>query len=339
MNIPNRLNDPLIDTLNQILMAGVFPDSLPEDILADASAVNLLRHIHQLQLFTLALASGDLEPELKLKGRSAGALKTLQANLRHLTWQTQRIAAGDLNQRVEFMGEFASAFNTMVTRLKQSRDDLEQRAFELAEQRRQAVQLMHDAQTARLETEKAHKLLQQQMAEIQVLQEQLREQAIRDPLTGCFNRRYLEESVQREFSRAEHEQNKVSLVMIDIDLFKNVNDTYGHDTGDRVLAELGKLMNQITRQEDIVCRYGGEEFLIVFPNTSLETAFLKIEDLRKQFAQLNIVYQQICIQCTFSAGVAFFPAHGKNAEEVLRSADLALYAAKANGRNRTVCAG
>lgn len=170
------------------------------------------------------------------------------------------------------------------------------------------------------------------------LREELREQSIRDPLTNLFNRRYLEESLQREFRRAQRLQQPVGIIMMDIDHFKRFNDTYGHEAGDAVLQMLGTFLQTRVREEDIACRYGGEEFTLILPGASLEVTWMRAEALRVGLKALPPVdYQeQVLDHMTVSLGVASFPEHGTDEASVLRAADQALYQAKAAGRDR-VC--
>jgi diguanylate cyclase (GGDEF)-like protein/PAS domain S-box-containing protein len=166
---------------------------------------------------------------------------------------------------------------------------------------------------------------------------QLREQTIRDPLTGLFNRRYLDESLRRELLRAKRDGQPLSLLMIDIDHFKRLNDTHGHQAGDEVLKRLGELIRRGARRADLPCRYGGEEFLLVLPDMSAEDAAGCAEEWRMAFANERIDFDgRIVLSATFSAGVATCPANGNSCEGLIRAADQALYAAKNSGRNRVV---
>jgi len=184
----------------------------------------------------------------------------------------------------------------------------------------------------------ANRRLQQQLEENQALQEQLRDQAVRDPLTGLFNRRYADETLPRELSRAERVGEPLALVMLDLDHFKALNDRFGHAAGDQLLRELGLLLRAKTRRADIACRFGGEEFLVAMPGTDAPSAAGRAEDLRESFAELAGAQGRGGLLCTLSAGVAAFPEHASSLEALLAGADLALYAAKAAGRNRVFTA-
>lgn len=168
--------------------------------------------------------------------------------------------------------------------------------------------------------------------------ERLREQTIRDPLTGLFNRRFLDESMERELSRAKRDNLPLALAMIDIDRFKNLNDTYGHQAGDEVLKRLGKLIQNGARSADLPCRYGGEEFLLVLPNMTLERAAERAQQWRTAFADEKIRFGGTTLSATFSVGVAAYPEHGNSSDVLIRAADQALYTAKGSGRNRVVVA-
>jgi diguanylate cyclase (GGDEF)-like protein/PAS domain S-box-containing protein len=181
----------------------------------------------------------------------------------------------------------------------------------------------------------ANQKLRNQLVEIENLHAQLQEQATRDSLTGLFNRRYLEESLVREFQRADREKSSVCLIMIDIDGFKAFNDTYGHDAGDLLLKKLGEILLSEVRGSDISCRFGGEEFLIVMPGTLLENGHERAEHLRTSFLSLDIEHLGVKLKATLSIGVAVYPRDGDSWEKVLHAADQAMYAAKLAGRNCT----
>jgi diguanylate cyclase (GGDEF)-like protein/PAS domain S-box-containing protein len=170
-----------------------------------------------------------------------------------------------------------------------------------------------------------------------LLRETLRQQAIRDPLTNLFNRRYMEESLDRELSRAARRGSSLGVIMLDIDHFKPVNDTFGHAAGDTLLRAIGALLLTHTRAEDIACRYGGEEFTVILPDSSLEDTWRRAEQLRVAIKRLRVRHGGEPLDAvTVSAGVASYPEHGAVPEALLRAADLALYQAKAEGRDRVV---
>jgi diguanylate cyclase (GGDEF)-like protein/PAS domain S-box-containing protein len=189
---------------------------------------------------------------------------------------------------------------------------------------------------AEMELINANRLLNYQLQEIAALRDKLREQAIRDPLTNLYNRRFMEETLNLEIQKARRSHSLVSLVMMDIDHFKLVNDRFGHKTGDQVLEALGHMLLDNTRKSDVACRYGGEEFLIVLPNTDLEDAARRAEQFRVNFEALRVGDKNPLTKATMSIGVACFPTHGEDGERVLDRADEALYAAKAAGRNCVV---
>jgi len=167
------------------------------------------------------------------------------------------------------------------------------------------------------------------------LRDTLRHQSIRDPLTGLYNRRYLEETLDRELRRAERAGQSLGVLMFDIDLFKQFNDTFGHEAGDVMLREVGRLLRDRFRREDIVCRYGGEEFVIVLPSATLDETINRARELEDAVRWLDVRHRGRSLGAvTLSLGVAVFPDHGQTIESLLRAADAALYRAKQTGRAR-----
>jgi diguanylate cyclase (GGDEF)-like protein len=179
----------------------------------------------------------------------------------------------------------------------------------------------------------ANRQLCEQIQQIQGLQASLKELAIRDPLTGLFNRRYLQETLARELSQAVREGQPLSLVMLDVDRFKELNDLYGHQAGDQVLQALSQVLTALTRKGDIVSRYGGDEFLVALVNTPVESACQRVEDWQQSFSAAVIEHEGRRLGTTFSAGVASFPDHANTCEQLIRLADVALYQSKASGGN------
>ena len=172
------------------------------------------------------------------------------------------------------------------------------------------------------------------------LRETLRSLSVRDPLTGLFNRRYMEESMQRELATGQRKNRPLGVVILDLDHFKSFNDTFGHDAGDLLLREVGTLLAKNSRAGDIACRFGGEEFVVIFPEAPLNIVIELSEQLRTVILALQLQhFGQSLGQVSASFGVAAFPEHGSTTEELLRAADKALYKAKAAGRNRVEVAG
>jgi diguanylate cyclase (GGDEF)-like protein len=169
------------------------------------------------------------------------------------------------------------------------------------------------------------------------LRETLRQQSVRDPLTGLYNRRFLEETLDRELVRLERKKLPLSLIMIDVDHFKSFNDTFGHEAGDAVLRDLGGILQRYVRGGDIACRYGGEEFTVILPEAAIEVGCQRAEMLREAMRELRLVHDGKSLGAvTLSLGIAAFPEHGRKREHLLQAADAALYEAKNGGRNRVV---
>jgi diguanylate cyclase (GGDEF)-like protein len=171
------------------------------------------------------------------------------------------------------------------------------------------------------------------------LREALRSQSILDPLTGLFNRRYLEEALEREIRRGVRSSQSLGVMMLDLDHFKSFNDTYGHDAGDAVLREAGVFLKQCVRAEDVVCRFGGEEFVIILPLADASVTYARAERIRSKFHDLTVLYNGKSLGLvTMSIGIAALPEHGEGSKALLDAADSALYRAKREGRDRVVVA-
>ena len=196
----------------------------------------------------------------------------------------------------------------------------ENRVLELSEELEQRV----CERTARLE--ETINRLRTALTEADRLRMELREQTIRDPLTGLFNRRFLEESMKHELAYAQRTHSSLGVVMLDMDKFKQLNDTHGHEAGDKVLRNVARVLLTNVRAGDVACRYGGDEFIILMPGATLDATLRKARQLGEQVKTLP---DAIC-----STGVASYPEHGLSGEELLRSADTALYRAKAEGGAR-----
>ena len=223
-----------------------------------------------------------------------------------------------------------------------SRSILEVRAFPIRES---GVTLggrmlvLRDISRQRLAEEALHQAylqLKTRIDEIETLQDTLREQALHDPLTGLYNRRYLEETLGREISRAGREQRSLTFALIDLDNFKSINDRFGHIIGDTVLCALADLLRAHCRQADIVCRLGGEEFIVVLPSADQRNGWMRMELLRQRFSELHFQAEEQRFQTSFSCGIACFPQDGNNFARLYQLADMALYQAKAKGKNQVL---
>ncbi|ARU55102.1 hypothetical protein OLMES_1016 [Oleiphilus messinensis] len=184
------------------------------------------------------------------------------------------------------------------------------------------------------------KILALAIANIQ-LRENLKRESVMDALTGLQNRRYFNELIPRELARADRKQSQISLLMLDVDHFKNVNDQFGHSVGDELLTQLGQLLRNHIRKEDVACRYGGEEFVIIMPDSDLKDASVRANEIRLAVAD-NLIARDLSSgrsrAVTISIGVSVYPIHGTTPDRLLNAADTALYQAKHEGRNKVCCA-
>ncbi len=199
-----------------------------------------------------------------------------------------------------------------------------------------AVMDITDRKNAEKALQEINAVLEKRLAEIEKLQKLLHDQAVRDYLTGLFNRRYLDETIEREVARAQREKGQLSVVMMDIDHFKGINDTYGHQAGDMVLIELGHLISKFSRTSDIACRYGGDEFVVVMPNASPDQALKRADQWRVAFSKERFTYNERRFATTLSMGIAAFPEHASSSNGVFQAADQALYKSKMNNNLVTI---
>jgi diguanylate cyclase (GGDEF)-like protein len=167
------------------------------------------------------------------------------------------------------------------------------------------------------------------------LREELRAQSMYDPLTGWYNRRHMEETLDRDIRRASRTRHPLSLLIFDIDNFKEFNDSFGHEAGDVTLQNLCQMVKMLIRNEDVACRHGGDEFVLILPDSSAELAAQRAEEIRIAVQHADLQYQGYLLKpMTLSFGIATFPADARAPRELLRAADSALFRAKSEGRNR-----
>jgi diguanylate cyclase (GGDEF)-like protein/PAS domain S-box-containing protein len=188
---------------------------------------------------------------------------------------------------------------------------------------------------AQLALARTHEELKERVREIEELSRRLHEQAIRDPLTGLYNRRYLDETLARDEALASRSNKPLAIVLLDIDHFKQVNDTWGHAAGDYVLQQLGEVLRANVRASDILCRIGGEEFMVVMPGATLDIGARRAEEWRRAFEIQSLAPDDgLSFTCTVSIGVAAGAGTTEATAATIRRADAALYVAKRDGRNR-----
>jgi len=236
------------------------------------------------------------------------------------------LTANETHEEIQIPGDPPRTLELMVSALYNQLNQLEGRII-----------VAHDVTERKwLENDLKYlnETLNNQLDEINKLRADLEEQAIRDPLTNAYNRRYLAEFLDKEVARAEREHTPVSVVILDVDNFKQFNDTYGHKCGDVVLQVITKFLSEHSRRGDVVCRYGGEEFVILMPHVSLEIGYERAEMWRQNFSESVIEYEGMKLSATFSAGVATFPQHGTTGDALLQAADHALYKSKEAGKNK-----
>lgn len=195
---------------------------------------------------------------------------------------------------------------------------------------------IREREKSRQELELTHQALELQHSELQKLTEELRITSITDPLTGAYNRRFFFETVGKLVSAACRHQSALSIVTIDVDHFKRINDLYGHPAGDQVLRKLTEICKESLREADVFARFGGEEFIMALPNSDSTAAYVAAERLRTTMMEQTIIVKGEPLRITLSCGVSQYHAHESGIDETLKRADEALYEAKNSGRNRVV---
>lgn len=438
-----------LELLRQTLMARMPEEVPPRDICFEPELLTFHAELLELRRFILAVSQGDLNQPLNLKGHTAGALKNLQANLRHLTWQTRMIASGDFSQRLDFLGDLSDAFNMMVDQLAQAINIIREKEEELAAYNTallQEIRAKEEAQAALVASEEHYRTLTESMKDVvwvldsdslrfiyvspsvralrgfspeevigqhvndtlteqsaamlrerileqrelflhcripektfftaeieercknggtvwteaimryrvhpetggidihgtsrditerRTLRLQLERQATSDDLTGVFNRRFFLSCAEQEVRKSARSGHPLSIIMIDLDHFKKVNDTFGHATGDRALKEIALACNRTLREFDKIGRLGGEEFALLLVNTDLEHGEQVAERIRQEISDLQVLSDRNePIPLRVSAGVTALSHRKDTLSDMLARADQALYRAKASGRNR-----
>jgi len=295
---------------------------LPEEYSENPLMVQIHDDLKTIRKILREFSSGDFSADINTRGIIPGCLKSLQANLRHLIWQVQMIEKGDFTQKVHFMGEFSEAFNGMVRIFSLSLSKLQEKGETLA------------AINDKLRKEVEHiEVLKESEAHFKFL-------ASYDTLTGALNRRSFIEKVEIELANAAYLSIPCCLAMMDIDHFKNFNDTYGHLAGDEALRHTVNTIEPMLRKNDFMGRYGGEEFVIFFYNTDEKTGLKALERLRANLSKSPVPLEKGPVKITASFGLAVAEKEKtseKNyVQKLIHSADTALYSAKVSGRNMVV---
>jgi diguanylate cyclase (GGDEF)-like protein len=273
-----------------------------------------------------AASMGDFSPEIPFKGYIRGTLKTLQAHLKHITWQTKMIASGDFSQRVDFMGEFSDSFNAMVIQLEQTLNELENKK----------------SQISQVNTDLLKEIAIRKKTEVDLLKsrEKLQRLARTDSLTGLFNRGHFNTVAAMEIKKALRYSRPLSVMIFDIDHFKRVNDTFGHNIGDIVLKKVARTSAKSFRGTDTLARYGGEEFIGLLQETIAPGAAKVAERLRREIEKAVVQTKNGPISVTASFGVSDCLVRSETDPgadvmmDFIYTADAALYASKQRGRNR-----
>jgi diguanylate cyclase (GGDEF)-like protein len=284
-----RTDDEWIGLIHNMLTAVKLPDdtNIDPDLAENQSFKKLWSALEDLRVLSHALSKGDLQKFAYSKGFVLSNLKALQANLRHLTWQTKQVADGDFSQRVEFLGEFSDSFNEMAAKLEKDTETLTR------------------------------------LASV-------------DFLTQLPNRRVAVHSLEQAHALFKRHGRPYCVAMLDIDHFKSVNDTYGHDAGDKVLQTVGAIMKDLFRETDAFARFGGEEFIAILPETNMRGAVTLAEKLRVTLEQTAIELPDgTMLHKTVSIGVAEATPNDNDFSNIIIRSDEALYKAKTSGRNRT----
>lgn len=283
----------------------------------------LLLYLEQVQNHLAGLARGNISDAVSLGGYTGALLREMQENLHHVTWKARQLTVGDFSCDAGCMGELSEAFEVMgktlqaaMARLEQQKQDL----TALSENLRKEV----DARSA------MEKNLRREQARLQKL-------ASTDPLTGIANRRYFFQAAIRELERIRRTKSPACLAMLDIDHFKALNDSLGHNAGDKALRQIAKIITGIVRPYDVVGRYGGDEFIFLFPEISRDQAHTLLERLRDSVEKANISTGKGTLNITVSIGLIEMEVEkkisGATLDRIIKCADDALYKAKGQCRN------
>ncbi|MDR1051195.1 MAG: diguanylate cyclase [Deltaproteobacteria bacterium] len=288
---------------------------------------SLFQHTSEIKSALANFAKGDLDLRVVKKGATTGNLKAILANLSHLAWQFKVAAQGDFSHTVDFMGEFSDAFNLMTTNLARHEKEISEKQHQLAvmaEELKKEIRHRDMVEAALKESENNYRIL-----------------ALHDPLTKIYNRSYFNEAGAREVEITRRRGDELCLLMMDLDKFKRFNDTFGHLSGDAALIHITKIVQEIQRKTDIFARFGGEEFVLLLPQTPFAGGKIIAEKLRAEIASRPDPAPNTSEPITISIGLASLTqleALKESSSEVIlhdliSRADEALYDAKKAGGN------
>ncbi|MCL2102432.1 MAG: GGDEF domain-containing protein [Syntrophorhabdaceae bacterium] len=315
----DALVEAALDVLGDYLTKSKLP-SIPPELQDNKKLTELLQQIVEVRTVLACLSQGNLDAPVTIRGHTGGLLKSFQGNVRHMLWMINQVAEGNLTHHIDYMGDFAKSFNAMTNALQTARTALEHQKelyLNLSEELKLEVKAKIKAQEAL-----KHELEHQQ------------ELASTDALTGVANRRAFLALANQELERCRRVGAPLCMSMMDVDHFKTINDTLGHQVGDKVLQHLASAIVQNSRSYDVVGRLGGDEFVILFPSTTMDDAHSALERLHKS------IFEGDSSSCegakyTISTGLSALFPHQRDMTlyDLLEKADKALYMAKRAGRN------
>lgn len=317
-----------VELLEELLIAPSVPP-LPPELLVVKGFEDLYATLVDIKDVLQHFSKGDFGHKFNRRGSTAGCIKALQSNIRHLAWQCNAVADGDLTQRVEFMGVLSDAFNRMTETLAAKHEVI----------RLKQEQLTRMTEELQIEVKRKDEM----EAALRASEEMYRQRSLRDPLTGLYNRGYFFESAAREMESIKRlKHGHCCVMMMDIDLFKKFNDTHGHICGDQAIKMVASCIDRSLRKSDIFARYGGEEFSLYLANTGLEMGAAIAERIRVTVASQPSPAKDCQEPITISIGLCAVESSrldpavpgSKILLEALADADAALYIAKGKGRNR-----
>lgn len=315
----------VIEHIKKLINSPSVPE-LDGEMAAEPVLVELHEQLISLRQILYAFSTGDLSPNIRIRGFIAGSLKALQAHLRHMTWQVQQVEHGDFSQRVDFLGDFSIAFNNMVLKLDETMSDLrkkEEALLDLTNSLQTEVNLRSSAMEALQESEARFKYL-----------------ASHDPLTGALNRRSFLDRAANELKLSFQRGELCAIAIMDVDHFKRFNDTYGHQRGDEALKHVVKIATQNLRHGDLLGRYGGEEFVFLFTKADQAHGSMVAERICRAIAETPFIDKGEPLHVAASFGVSGtdddISYAGDYIQQLISQADTALYHAKATGRSKVV---